>query len=270
MAFDLDAYLARIHFIGTPVANLNTLEQLHLLHTCAIPFENLDVLLERRIHLDDDSVFEKLVTAGRGGYCFEQNGLLRRALLEVGYEVEDLAGRVLMAKPKEMPPRTHRILRVTIGQQKWLVDAGFGGKTLTAPLLFELDCEQRTPHGVYRLTRLEEDYALSIREDEGWLTLYRFNLSHQHFSDYQMENHYVATWPESHFRHHLLISRHQQNGDKFTLSDRQFTRTAEKQELADGPSVYQTLQKQFGLRFDNPKHGISQSEFATLFARLEV
>lgn len=270
MAFDLNAYLARIHFSGAPVADLNTLKQLHLLHTCAIPFENLDVLLERRIHLDDDSVFEKLVTAGRGGYCFEHNGLLRRALLEVGYQVEDLAGRVLMAKPKEMPSRTHRILRVTVGQQKWLVDAGFGGKTLTAPLLFELDCEQRTPHGVYRLTFVENEYELSIREDDGWLTLYRFSLTHQYFSDYQAGNHYVATWPESHFRHHLLMSRHQQNGDKLTLLNRQFTRHGEKYDLADALSVYQTLQTQFGLRVDDPRHGISAEEFAAIFARLEL
>ncbi|MCT4704023.1 arylamine N-acetyltransferase [Enterobacteriaceae bacterium H20N1] len=265
MAFDLNAYFARIHFSGNFAPDLHTLRQLHLLHTCAIPFENLDVLLGRRILLDDDSVFEKLVTAGRGGYCYEQNALLRRALLAIGYQVEDLAARVLIARPERVPARTHRLQLVTVGRERWLTDVGFGGKTLTAPLRFELNSEQTTPHGTYRLTRLDEDYLLSLREGGDWLPLYRFDLQPQYFADYEVANHYVATWPESHFRHHLMLCLHVHNGSTVTLSNRQLTVGGEKHELADAAAVYQTLQSRLGLRLDSPKHGIDCETFAAAF-----
>lgn len=265
MAFDLNAYFARIHFTGEYAPDLHTLRQVHLLQPCAIPFENLDVLLGRRILLDDDCVFEKLVTAGRGGYCYEQNALLRLALLEIGFQVEDLAARVMITHPERMPARTHRLQLVTVAQERWLADVGFGGKTLTAPLRFELNSEQTTPHGVYRLTRLEEDYLLSLREADEWLPLYRFDLQRQYAVDFDVANHYVATWPESHFRHHLMLCLHVNDGSTITLNNRQLTTGGNKQELADATAVYQALQSRLGLRLDSAKHGIDFDAFAAAF-----
>lgn len=46
--------------------NIDTLRGLHLHHNCAIPFENIDVVLPREIHLDDGCLVDKLVTARRG------------------------------------------------------------------------------------------------------------------------------------------------------------------------------------------------------------
>ena len=265
MAFDLNAYFARIHFTGEYAPDLHTLRQVHLLQPCAIPFENLDVLLGRRILLDDDCVFEKLVTAGRGGYCYEQNALLRLALLEIGFQVEDLAARVMITHPERMPARTHRLQLVTVAQERWLADVGFGGKTLTGPLRFELNSEQTTPHGVYRLTRLEEDYLLSLREADEWLPLYRFDLQRQYSVDFDVANHYVATWPESHFRHHLMLCLHVNDGSTITLNNRQLTTGGNKQELADATAVYQALQSRLGLRLDSAKHGIDFDAFAAAF-----
>lgn len=41
----LNHYFARINWSGAAAANIDTLRALHLKHNCAIPFENLDVLL---------------------------------------------------------------------------------------------------------------------------------------------------------------------------------------------------------------------------------
>lgn len=81
----LTAYFARIGWSDLARVNIETLRALHLLHNAAIPFENLDVLLPREMQLDDLSLEEKLVTARRGGYCFEQNGVFERALREIGF-----------------------------------------------------------------------------------------------------------------------------------------------------------------------------------------
>ncbi len=110
----LRAYFSRLSWTGEPDVSIDTLRELHLQHNSAIPFENLDVLLPREIHLDDGALEEKLIAARRGGYCFEQNGLLERALREIGFNVRSLLGRVVLANPPQMPPRTHRLLLVEV------------------------------------------------------------------------------------------------------------------------------------------------------------
>jgi N-hydroxyarylamine O-acetyltransferase len=263
MTFERQTYFARIGFQEKAVPTLETLQRIHLLHTCSIPFENLDVLLGRTIRLELDNVFEKLVVAGRGGYCYEQNALLRAALEDIGFDVEDLAARVLITQPPEMPPRTHRLLLVTINQQRYLADVGFGGKTLTSPLRLETDVEQPTAQGVYRLTHLESDYLLSIKQQDDWMPLYRFDLQPQYFSDFQVANHYVSTWPESYFRHHLMVCLHKTDGTTLTLSDRQFS-GEQREEIGDERATYQLLQEKFGLRLDHGQHGMSVAEFTAI------
>ncbi len=90
--------------------------------------------MPREIHLDDGCLVDKLVTARRGGYCFEQNGLFERVLREVGFTVRSVLGRVVLANPSQMPPRTHRLLLVELNGERWIADVGFGGQTLTAPI----------------------------------------------------------------------------------------------------------------------------------------
>ena len=78
MPVDLKAYATRIEHSGDFTPTLTTLRDLHLAHATHIPFENLDILLGRPIRLDLESITAKLIDARRGGYCFEQNALVRR------------------------------------------------------------------------------------------------------------------------------------------------------------------------------------------------
>jgi len=263
MAFDLQAYFTRIGFQGVAKPNLDTLQRIHLLHTCAIPFENIDVLLRREIHLDLESVFEKLVVAGRGGYCYEQNALLRAALEQIGFVVEDLGARVLIAQPPEMPPRTHRLLLITINQQRYVADVGFGGKTLTTALRLEADVVQTTGFGDYRLTQVDDDYLLSFHQQGTWQPLYRFDLQPQYPSDFDVANHYVSTWPKSHFCHHLMMCLKRPDGVTLTQNDRQFN-DGQPRTIDDAGELYQLLQDTFGLQVNHPRHGFSLAEFAAI------
>ena len=82
---------------------------------------------QERCSFDDLSLEEKLVTARRGGYCFEQNGVFERALREIGFNVRSLLGRVVLANPSSLPPRTHRLLLVELqesGGSPTLASAG--------------------------------------------------------------------------------------------------------------------------------------------------
>ncbi len=84
---DLQQYFSRIHYDGTPKVDFPTLAQIHHQHLLHIPYENLDVQLERPLDLDTTRIFEKLVTNHRGGWCYEMNGLLEWALKEIGFTV---------------------------------------------------------------------------------------------------------------------------------------------------------------------------------------
>lgn len=273
MAF-IDEYFARIGFSGEARADFATLKQLHLLHTCHIPFENLDVLLDRPILLDEGHLHEKLIIARRGGYCYEQNGVFTRALRALGFTVQDLGARVVIADPPEMPPRTHRLSLITLDDKQWLADVGFGGQTLSTPIAFTPDDVQHTPHGSYRLTRSDEDFCLATLNDEGWQALYRFDLAHQYPADYLMANHFVSRWPDSHFRHHLLLALMRPDGGKITVLNRRVTRRTPGQapateELASADALYDCLVEECGLAVAHPVHGVSREAFRTMMARLD-
>src|SRR4249920_3430118 len=91
----LDEYFQRIGHTGPRSPTLDTLRALHLRHTTTIAFENLSPLLGWPVHLDIESLHQKLVRDGRGGYCFEQNLLFSHALRALGFRVAGLAARVL-------------------------------------------------------------------------------------------------------------------------------------------------------------------------------
>jgi N-hydroxyarylamine O-acetyltransferase len=149
---DLDAYLRRIGFAGRARADLATLRDIHRLHADAIPFENLSALVGEPIALDPAALEAKLVRAGRGGWCFEQNLLLAHALEAIGFEVTRLAARVRWnVAPDVETPRSHCLLRVRTEAGDYIADVGFGGQTFTAPLALTPGVEQQTPHERFRL-----------------------------------------------------------------------------------------------------------------------
>lgn len=84
-AADVSAYLQRIGYTGPTCVSEQVLRDLVLRHTLTFPFENLDVHLGRPISLDSTSLMQKLVHGGRGGYCFEGNGLFALILQALGF-----------------------------------------------------------------------------------------------------------------------------------------------------------------------------------------
>lgn len=271
----LNAYFSRTGWQQTVSVDIDSLRALHLHHNCSVPFENIDVVLPREIQLDEQALVDKLVTARRGGYCFEQNGLFERVLREVGFNVRSLLGRVVLANPPQMPPRTHRLLLVELAGERWIADVGFGGQTLTAPIRLQSGAEQATPHGLYRLMNEGNDWVLQFRHHEHWQSMYHFDLTTQYFTDYVMGNFWSAHWPQSHFRHHLLMCRHLPDGGKLTLTNFNFTHwqgthAKEQQTLPDAQALYQVMQARFGLGVDDAKHGFSLAELTAVMAGFET
>jgi N-hydroxyarylamine O-acetyltransferase len=123
---DVGAYLDRIGFAGTPRPDLATLKALHRGHALSISYENLDVQLGRPVTTDPAAAFDKIVRRGRGGWCYEMNGLLGWALREIGFEVTRLAGGVHRATFGGVMVGNHLVLRVDLPEGPWIADVGFG------------------------------------------------------------------------------------------------------------------------------------------------
>jgi N-hydroxyarylamine O-acetyltransferase len=205
---DLPAYLRRIGFSGAAGTDLATLRQLAQRHPQSIAFENLDAFSGRAVSLVAQDVERKLVVEGRGGWCFEQNLLLGNALRALGFTVVDLAARVIWNRPLDaLTARTHRLLLVEADGRQWLMDAGFGGQTLTGVLELDNDEPQSTPHEAFRLRRLGVERLLESQIRGEWLPLYRYDLQPQLAVDFEAANYHLAHDPASHFSHAVTVSR---------------------------------------------------------------
>jgi len=198
-SIDLAAYLRRVEYEGALEPTEEVLRALHLAHATHIPFENLDILLGRPIRLDLPSLEAKLVSGGRGGYCFEQNALFAAVLEEVGFAVTRLAARVRYGTQAVLP-RTHMLMLVRCDGRTWLADVGFGAEGLLHPVPFGKGEASEQFSWSYRVVQENGLWVLQSLHGEGWMDLYAFTLEPQHAVDYEMANHFTSTHPESRFR----------------------------------------------------------------------
>ena len=127
---DLKAYFGRIGYVGEPRTDLATLHALHRAHLLAIPYENLDIQLGRLVGLDAQAAFDKIVTRGRGGWCYEMNSLFAAVLEEIGFKVTRVAGAVMREAMGDIVLGNHLVLLVSVDGEPWIADVGLGDGSL--------------------------------------------------------------------------------------------------------------------------------------------
>lgn len=217
-SLNLKAYFDRIDYSGPRTATPDVLNELHRLHPKAIAFENLNPLLGIPVSLDLDSLQKKMIDNNRGGYCFEQNLLFKHVLEALGFDVKGLEASILWNVPEgRITPRGHMLLLVETAGSTYIADVGFGGLTLTAPLLLKPGLEQETPHENYRLVQAEKNqFILEANVRGKWKSLYRFDLQEQSLPDYEVTSWYLSNHPESHFVTGLIAAR-ADNGRRYAL-----------------------------------------------------
>jgi N-hydroxyarylamine O-acetyltransferase len=255
MPFDLAAYFDRIHYAGPRAPTLATLNALTEAHVRAIPFENLDVLLGHGIDLGPEAIFDKLVRRRRGGYCFEQNGLFLDALVALGFDVRPLSARGrILPPPGQTPPRTHVLLEVAIGGERWLTDVGVGALSLTSAIRFTPDDEQQTPHEPRRIVREGEHWLHQALLGGTWTDVYELTGEAMPAIDREVGNWYTSAHPRSHFRNLLIVARAAPDGARVTLRDRELKRRdraghAETRTVESAAELLAVLRAEFGLSF---------------------
>ncbi|HEX8109854.1 MAG TPA: arylamine N-acetyltransferase [Kofleriaceae bacterium] len=243
---DLDRYFERIGWRGARGAGDDVLAGLYAHHLRAIPFENLDVLLGRRVQIDLPALEAKLVHARRGGYCYEHATLFAAVLRALGFEVHTHSARVVMVRSRDEAPRTHMFL--TSG--RWLLDIGFGGPAPLSPVLLD-----GTPSGDHRFVRDGADHALEARAADGsWRRLWVSSLERDILIDFEMANHFTSTHPSSPFTQRLMGQAFTPAG-KVAVANRDVTIIEHGQTrtsvLADRDELRALFAAQFG--FDLPE-----------------
>ena len=209
-AVDLDAYLTRIGYRGEVAADLTTLRGLHAAHVDTIAFDNLDALLGRtEVPLDVQSVQEKIVRRGRGGWCLEQVVLTAAVLDRIGFTFTAFAGRTRVRTGNKFGPALHVALLVELDGERWIHDVSFGAHGLHEPIRF---AENARLDGDFSFDLVREptgEHVLRYLRPEGPLELYGFTTDVRYPSDFELLNHFCLTHPRSPFNHRMVLQRTQ-------------------------------------------------------------
>ncbi|PZS11083.1 MAG: acetyltransferase [Solirubrobacterales bacterium] len=212
---DLDAYLARIGLRGRP-----SIAEVHRAHATSIPFENLDPHRGVPVSLALEDLHGKMVSRRRGGYCFEQNLLLKAALETLGAEVDLLLARVRLGAPYgALRPRSHLVLRVRAEGASWHADVGFGAGGPLEPLPFGPGATHRQSGWRFRIAQDGPELVLQTAEGDDWVDLYGFVPEPVPLVDVETSNWFTSTHPRSPFVKGLIVSTQRPDGSRTSVSN---------------------------------------------------
>lgn len=248
---DIQAYLQRLNYDGPLETSAETLRRLQLAHLLAVPFENLSIHHREPILLSDDSLFEKIVTRRRGGFCYELNGLFAALLRGLGFDVKMLSAEVANGGGGFGPDFDHMTLLVTIGE-RWLADVGFGDSFIE-PLRVDERGAQTQGSRAYRIAADNDFLIVEMRDansNDEWKPEYRFTLKPYEYPDYAGMCEFHQTSPESHFTKARICSRLTPNG-RISISGTRLITTEDatrRERLIENQEEYdELLRNDFGI-----------------------
>ncbi len=250
-AYNLKGYLERIglhgHELPPGPVLLSTLQRRHLL---SVPFENLDIHWKRPIVLDTERFYKKVIGEGRGGFCYELNGLFNELLKGLGFKTRLVSARVFSADSGLGPEFDHAAIMVSFGDTEYLTDVGFGDFT-TEPLRFVLDEEQTDEAETFVIRRGKNDQLEVIkRVGDEWKSQYVFTDIERGLAEFAEMCDVQQFSAESHFTQGKVCSMLTDTGRK-TLTDKKFivTTNGQKTETVVGSAEEfdRILLREFGI-----------------------
>jgi N-hydroxyarylamine O-acetyltransferase len=202
---DVEAYLRRIEYDGPRQPSATTLRELHRQHLFTAPFENLDIPLGTEIRLEPGSLYEKIVVRGRGGFCYELNGLFGELLTALGFRVHMLSARVRREDGGFGPEFDHMLLKVEL-EEPWLVDVGFGD-SFVDPIVFKSGGADQVDGHRYVVLPVGDEWELLREDANGTVPLYAFRDVPHELGEYEAMCTFHQSSPESHFTRNWICSR---------------------------------------------------------------
>lgn len=254
-------YLNRLGYyqpVTPTIQHLNALQHRHLQR---IPFENLDIHLGRKIILDRDLIYAKIILDNRGGFCFEVNSLFQELLDNLGYNSYLISCAVFSEVDQAFTlDGGHAAVVVQLLGKKWLVDVGFGdGIQHPVPLPGE-DPELHN-YRYYKVFELDDYYQLMKSDDRTkWTPMYRFKDHPVELSYFNPMCHFHQTSPSSPFTQRRLCTKLVPEG-RVTLAGDRIIRTwkDDRHETMINPGEFDRyLDELFDIRIDGDWQPIPQ------------
>lgn len=247
--FDIEACLKRINYQGAREPSLETLAELQLAFVRAVPFENLDIHLDRVIELAPEKIYRKIVEDRRGGFCYECNSLFYELLVAIGFEVSYLAAAMQLVTSMKRDFE-HMALLVQIGNVEYLVDVGNGQSCLQPLALGEAQIVS-WENIEYRVDEHGERFALYFRaQGEDWKPRYTFSTKACDLEDYAELCHLNQTLPTALFTQNTIVTIARENG-RVNLVGRELEviqlGQGEKSQLASNEDYKLALQDHFDI-----------------------
>jgi N-hydroxyarylamine O-acetyltransferase len=242
---ELTHYLTRIRYEGPTNVSYETLRAIHRAHLLNITYENLDIHRGLSLPLDEVYFYQKIVEQGRGGWCYEMNGLLAWALREMGFSVTLLAGSVNRPVLGDSAEGNHLCL-VVESDQPYLADVGFGNGILEPlPLVAGIHHQRGF---TYHLHQEGEYWHFTNHPEMG--PGFDFTLHPYALKDFAARCHYLQTSPDSGFVR-VTVCHHQTTHGFVSLKGatlRTVTPESSHERIIENQSDYEsTLLHQFDI-----------------------
>ncbi len=247
-----EKYLERLGMLsGDLEPNDEVLRLLQRKHLLTVPFENLDIHWKRPIVLDTGKFYEKIVVNRRGGFCYELNGLFNELLRALGFTTRLISARVFNGT-EHGPEYDHAAIIVTIGDDEYLADVGFGDFA-TEPLRYNLGAEQHDPVGIFVIRRFEDEYLeVAKRDGDEWRSEYIFKDVPRELNEFAEMCDFQQYSADSHFTKGKVCSILTESGRK-TLRDTKFILTFEgsktETEFESDEEFENLLREEFGIAY---------------------
>ncbi|MCP4142000.1 MAG: arylamine N-acetyltransferase [Chloroflexi bacterium] len=198
-------YLQQLDLHGRSL-DLNFLKKINTRHVATFSFSSLGCRLGNELPLDIESLYQRIVVQRRGGYCFEQNGLMYEILEELGFKVRLYLARVIYNQDIH-PGLTHRITMVEFDGKDYILDVGFGADGPRIPISMS-GKEIKDGDRKFRISEPRAgEFHMQIFQDGNFFSLYRFELARYGQSDCELGHFYSHKHPKAGFVNHLVISR---------------------------------------------------------------
>lgn len=201
---NVSTYLRRIGICNSIEPTLSNLRRLHLRHMRSVPFENLDIHMGDVIELSPPKLYKKIVIDGRGGFCYELNGLFYWLLINLGFNVCMLSARVYDGTAFGLP-FDHMLLLVQIKKEQYLVDVGFGD-SFQEPLLLDAELQEQGAACYHLMPRYDGWTLYQTKQSSQAEPQYTFSLEHYQLSDFENMCVYHQTSRHSHFTQKRICS----------------------------------------------------------------
>lgn len=190
MGFDAGTYLEALGHRGPAAPTLETLRFLHHRHLRTFPYDSAlnagrGTALWAGVDIDLDTAFDEIVVGGRGGVCYELNGLFRVLLEELGFDVGVFGAGIRQMDGSFGPDLEHVFNHARLDGELYLVDVGFVGPSYLEPL--RVTAQVQRQHGNrFRVVPADGYHVVERSGRSGiWQAVYRFRDKPRDLAEWQ-------------------------------------------------------------------------------------